>query len=182
MLITEPRMRKLPFATILFAASRAFCQSPQPEPAALRALLVEVHQLRVDLQAMTVASSRVQIALQSLQLQDAAVGRAAQRLDELRNKCAAADIAFQRISADLQTVELASPIVGPEIVPAQGQGGRRGELRRFLGTQTSAVQACKATEAEAASQLRNDQAKMTELQDRISRLDKTLEQLGTATK
>jgi hypothetical protein len=37
-------------------------------------------------------------------------------------------------------------------------------------------------EAEAASQLRNDQGKLAELQERIERLDQNLEKLTTAGK
>ncbi len=39
-----------------------------------------------------------------------------------------------------------------------------------------------AAEADASSQLRNDQAKLVELQDRIERLDKSLEKLSAAGK
>jgi hypothetical protein len=55
--------------------------------------------------------------------------------------------------------------------------GVNGREERQLA-ETTEVQTCQATEAEASSQFRNDQAKLLDLQDRIARLDKALEQLG----
>ena len=81
-------MSKIAFIMVsLFAASAALCQTPAKESDTLQSLLMEVHQLRQDIEAMTVASQRVQIALYTLQMQDAAVARTTQRLDEARNRC-----------------------------------------------------------------------------------------------
>jgi hypothetical protein len=71
---------------MMLAASNGLCQTPAKEVDTLQSLLVEVRQLRQDIESMTVASQRVQIALYGLQIQDAAVARAAQRLDDARNK------------------------------------------------------------------------------------------------
>lgn len=45
----------------------ALGQTPEKAPDTLQALLVEVRQLRQDIEAMTAASQRVQIALYGLQ-------------------------------------------------------------------------------------------------------------------
>jgi chromosome segregation ATPase len=171
-------MRRLAIAFALFTSAEAFSQTPAKEPDALQALLTEVHQLRQDIEAVTVASQRVQIALYSLQMQDAAVARTQQRLDAVRNKCSGAVANKEHLTVEIQRVEagLASGKVATNELP---------DLQRQLEivkkeqeTQSSEVATCQAAEAEASGQLRNDQAKLAELQDRIERLDKTLEKLG----
>ncbi len=67
----------------------------------------QVHLFRQDLEAVTISSQRVQIALYSLQMQDAAVARATQRADEARNKCLGATAIRDRISVEIQETERA---------------------------------------------------------------------------
>ena len=174
-------MPKIVFA-MMFWASSAFCQTPVKEPDALQALLVEVHQLRQDIEGMTVASQRVQIALYQLQMQDGAVARTAQRLDNVRSKCSLAEENRQHTAADIQRLEGA---VASGTVPqpeAEAVKQRLTELKGHLEGQAAEAQTCQAGEAEATTQLRGDQAKLLDLQDRIARLDKVLEQLGSLRK
>jgi len=49
------------------------------------------------------------------------------------------------------------------------------DLKNELDRQTVALQTCQAAEAEASSQLRNEQATLVDLQARINQLDKSLE-------
>jgi hypothetical protein len=48
----------------------------------------------------------------------------------------------------------------------------------MLETQTAESQACQTSEVEASGQLQHEQVKLTEMQERIERLDKTLEKLS----
>lgn len=84
-------MLKTAFALTLLASSVGWCQTPTRDPDTTQTLLTEVHQLRLAIEGMTVASQRVQIALYALQIQDAAVARAEQRVDSARSKCASMD-------------------------------------------------------------------------------------------
>jgi chromosome segregation ATPase len=165
---------------ILLAASQGVCQTPPKEADALQALLVEVHQLRNDIETMTIASQRVQIALQALQMQDAAVARSAQRLDAVRSKCAAMDANRQHTAADVQRMEagLASASESEAKVVREQVGGMKSTLEWL----TAEAQTCQAGEAEASNQLRNDQAALGELRGRIERLDNTLAKLGSGDK
>jgi len=116
---------------------------------------------------MTVASQRVQIALYSLQMQDGAVGRAEKRLDEsLRRDLASEVQSLERSLSDGTTPPAEARLTQP----------RLSALRGLLEGQSMKVQTCQEAEAEAANQLRNDQAKLVDLQVRIENLDKTLEQ------
>jgi chromosome segregation ATPase len=170
-------MRRIGFL-VLFAESVGFCQMPVQQPDTIQALLVEVHLLRQEIAGMTVASQRVQIALYALQMQDVVVARATQRLDSARNKCLGAEGNRQHTATDVQRLEsrLASGTI-PE-GEARDAKLRLAEAKGALEGQMAEVQSCQTAEAEASSQLRSDQAKLMELQDRIARLDKALEQLG----
>jgi chromosome segregation ATPase len=173
---------KIAFALLFFVAWAGFGQTPAKDPDTLQALLVEVRQLRQDIEAMTVASQRVQIALYGLQMQDAAVARAAQRVDNVRNKCSGVQVNKDHQALEVQRLENSltsgklSEVETRDIQLALAQ--RKGEVEAI----TMEAQTCQATEAEASSQLRNEQAKLVDLQDRIEHLDKTLEKLGAAGK
>jgi chromosome segregation ATPase len=175
-------MRKIAFAVMLFLASNGLCQTPAKEPDTLQSLLVEVHQLRQGIEAMTVASQRVQIALYALQIQDAAVARAAQRLDNARNKCSGTAANREHTASEIQRLE--SGIASGTLTEADTKAVQSAlpQMKREIEAKTLEVQACQVAEAEASSQLRSDQAKLADLQDRIERLDKTLEKLGGAGK
>ncbi|MGA3234869.1 MAG: hypothetical protein ABSG03_01100 [Bryobacteraceae bacterium] len=175
-------MRTIALAVMLFEASNGLCQTPAKEPDTLHALLLEVHQLRQDIEAMTVASQRVQIALYALQMQDAAVARAAQRLDSARDRRSGAEANRDHTASAIQELEgkLAS------VTPGQGEAkelqGALSEMKSQIGPQTAELQTLQAAEADASSQLRSEQAKLADVQDRIERLDKTLEKLSAAGK
>jgi hypothetical protein len=162
----------------LLIAGLAFGQTPEKAPDTLQALLTEVRQLRQDIEAMTAASQRVQIALYALQIQDAAVGRATQRLEGVRNKCADAETNKQHTAGEIQRLETSFAASMLADNDAKAVKERLAEMKFALEMQTAEAQHCQAAEAEHTSEVRNEQAKLRELQDRITRLDKALEQFG----
>lgn len=170
-------MKTIALFASLLTASAAFCQTAA-QPDTIKSLLVEVHQLRQDIEAMTVASQRVQIALYSLQLQDDATARSSQKLDVTRDKCAAAETNRQQTTTEIQRFESMAVSRTASEAEAKQMGARIADLKTLLERQTTEAQSCQAREAEAATQFRNDQARFTELQDRIQRLDKALEQFA----
>jgi len=170
-------MRKIAFAVMLFAAV-GLCQTPAKEPDALQALLLEVRQLRQDIEAMTVASQRVQIALYALQMQDAAVTRAAQRLDSARDRRTGAEANRAGTALAIQGLEGKLASATPAQAETKELQSLLSQMKSQIEGQTAEVQTLQAAEAEASSQLRSEQAKLGDVQDRIERLDKTLEKLG----
>jgi chromosome segregation ATPase len=174
-------MRKIAFAVMLCAVS-GLCQTPAKEPDTLQALLVEVHQLRQDIEAMTVASQRVQIALYALQMQDATAARAAQRLDSARDRRSVAEANRDHTASAIQGLE--SKLASGTLAESDAKEVKEAlpQMKSQIEGQTAEVQTLQAAEAEALSQLRREQAKLAEVQDRIERLDKTLEKLGAAGK
>jgi len=170
-------MRGATLSVLLLIGSSAFCQTPAKEPDTLQQLLSEVHQLRKDLEAVTIASQRVQIALYSLQIQDTAVARATLRLDEVRKKCAAVENERLHLVSLVQDIESAGPgkIPEPELKAMRDQIG---QFKRDAEMKSTESQNCQATESQTSGQLRSEQAKLTELQERIGRLDKALDKLA----
>jgi len=168
-------MRKIALTVMLFAASGALGQTPAKEPDTLQSLLLEVRQLRQDIEAMTVASQRVQIALYALQMQDAAVARSTQRADTARDRCSGALEKQRHNAAEFQRMEDA--LASGKLTEAETKEVQNALTREknMIEADTAEVQTCQANEAEASGQLRNEQAKMTGLQDKIERLDKALE-------
>jgi hypothetical protein len=175
-------MKKITLAALFLAVSNAICQTPAKEPDTIQALLTEVRQLRQDIEAMTVASQRVQIALYTLQMQDAALTRSTQRADNARNKCSGAEGNRSHITESIQRFERA--LASAKLSEQETRDFQSGlaQSKTELEQANLAVQSCQVAESEASSQLRTDQAKMSDLQDRIERLDKVLEKLGTTAK
>jgi hypothetical protein len=70
---------------LLVSSTPCFGQTTPGDSQTLQALLSEVRLLRQDLRTTTVTAQRSQILIYRLQGQEAAVGRASQRLDEARS-------------------------------------------------------------------------------------------------
>jgi chromosome segregation ATPase len=166
-------MLRTPFSFFLLtAAALAQTQGAAP-PDALQALLAEVHQLRLDLQATTVTAQRVQILLYRVQLQQATTARAAARADEAHAKLADAQKHHARDAADLQQMQdWTNTATDPE--KAKVFRAQAADLKRQVESWSADEQQWQAKDAEAQSQLRAEQARLDELQDTLDRLDKAL--------
>jgi chromosome segregation ATPase len=164
---------------MLLVGLEALSQTPARESDTLQSLLLEVRQLRQDVEAITAASQRVQIAVSTMQLQDAVVARSSQRLDEIRNKCNGVELNRQHTVFEIQRFENA---VSPGATPGHEVPEREikdmqshlEELKSGLAGQSAEVETCQAREADAANQLRNEQATLADLRGRIEQLDKAL--------
>ena len=164
------------FALGLFLASSVSVgQTAQTDSQTLQALLVEVRQLRKDLQTTTVASQRVQIILYRLQLQEGAVARVQQRVDEVHSKLAEARAGVQHFASEVERLERA---LNETQNPADRKesesllAARKGQLE----SQKAAEQDWETKEAESRQELRSEDAKLAALQEQFDQLDKILEQ------
>jgi len=169
---------KPPTLALLLFALPAMTQTPAAQSDTLQSLLAEVHGLRQDIEAMTIASQRVQIALYSLQMQDGVVARATAHYDTEHSRCSDVQRATQAMTSELQRVQTAIDSgTLPEQEAKQIEAQHRQE-KSLLEARTSDLQSCQASESDAASRLRSEQARLSDLQDRIDRLDKALEKLA----
>lgn len=143
----------------------------------LQALLTEVHELRLALQATTVTAQRVQILLSRVQLQQGAALRAVTRADEAHAKLADAQKQHARAAGVLQqTQDAINTTTDPAHVKALE--AQVAEMKRQVEMWTADEQQWMAKDAEAQSHLRNEQAKLDELQDTLDRLDRALASLA----
>src|SRR3977135_3164759 len=90
---------------LLFFSTTCFGQTTPGDSQTLQALLLEVRQLRQDLQTTTIAAQRAQILIYRLQGQEAAVARASQRLDEAREKLARTQDVRKHVAAEVKQTE-----------------------------------------------------------------------------
>src|ERR1022692_2095306 len=72
------------FTIVPAGCAQTAAQTPSPDTQALQALVVEMRQLRQDLQATTIVTQRVQIVIYRLQMQPAFVTSAASRCEDSR--------------------------------------------------------------------------------------------------
>lgn len=155
---------------LTLVAGIGFGQTAPAEADTLKSLLSEVRQLRQTLQATTVTAQKAQIALYRLQVQTLAVSRAMQRSDEARAKVA---------DADRWRKSLAGRVENLEKIYQQHKEDRNVELelqrtKNELEWRTSEEQQLQTIDTEASAQIQAEQAKLSELQDSLERLDNTL--------
>jgi hypothetical protein len=157
-------------------------QTAASEQQVLQVLLTEIHELRKDIQNTAANIQRVQIAMYRVGAQAAIVEKVSQRLELARNECkqnqALADSIQAQLRLQEEVLRNAQDAQVRKRVEEQIQS-----LRESVEPSAREAQSCLAEQLETENQLRTEQAKMSELEDRLDRLDRTLEGGGvTATR
>ena len=167
-------MLRAAFALLIVTAAQTAAQTASPDIQALQALVTEIHQLRLDLQATTIATQRVQIVLYRLQMQTTLVTRAASRLDDARSSLGNHQSEKKNLSARVLQVE--------ESLKSTQNPAERKTMEDGLAQMKPAVermaadeQRLQSREIDADTQFRAEQAKLADLQDQLDRLDKLLD-------
>jgi chromosome segregation ATPase len=157
---------------VFFAIALAASAQPQSnEPQVLQALLTEIRQLRQDLQATAATIQRMQIVMFRVQTESQLLSRASQRADEARTRCESVQQQRRFLTQEVANLEARqqSPQTADQTLAANIT-----RLKANLEGMSMQEQQCQAREIEASAQLRDEQAKMTELQDQLDKLDKVL--------
>jgi chromosome segregation ATPase len=160
--------------SLLLISPAAFGQTPPTDSQTLQALLAEVRQLRKELRTTTVAAQRAQILLYRLQIQEAAVARAEQRVAEAYSTLAQTQAEQKHLASEIKlredmqsnTQNLAERKDLEELLP---------RLRAQLESSNDTEQHLQMKATEAELDLRTEQAKRTTLQDQLDSLDKSLD-------
>lgn len=168
-------MKLLGFGIGVIVAGVAYGQSSPADGDALRQLVTEVKQLRLDVEAVMAASQRVQIALHAFDAQNAIVARSRQRLEEVRDRCAAAEAQQQRLTADIQRNETNASLNNASALDTKQVQLELTEMKSRLEQQTADARNCRTSEADAAAQLRGDETKLGEFESRIEQLVQSLD-------
>ena len=146
-------------------------QTTSSDSQALQALLTELHGLRKDLQVSLPRMQSAQILLSRLQLQEVAVTRASQHLDNARSRLAEIQVVLTSQGAEVKQLEDHSPNPGETAEQVEEVVNR---AKADLEVSTNLEQQRQATEAEAAQQLRTEQEKLSRLETQLDELAKNV--------
>jgi chromosome segregation ATPase len=149
-------------------------QTPQPATQdTLSALLVEVRGLRSAMEQMASAGPRIQLAMGRLQLQEQRINTLGRRADSVRDALVGAHkrvgelqdrvVDLQRGLERTRDPEHRSEI--ENVLPS---------LRQELARAAADLQRLQSEESEAASQLASEQARWTDINQRLEELDRAL--------
>jgi len=171
------------FLIPLFTVVLSFAQTPAPPPSQdtqlTQALLTELRQLRQDLQTTAATIQRVQLVMFRMQTAAQSLSRATQRLDDARNRCSYVQPQRKMLTGQLEQAETrqrTAPVPDPRVAdPRQDEVAR---LKSNLEMLTVQEQQCQTNLIDVETQLRTEQAKMSELQDQFDKLDRALADVG----
>src|SRR5215472_16747876 len=159
-------------AVAVIASTLVFAQSTQCDSQSLESLVKELRMLRQDLVTTTVAAQRVQIVLYRLQGQQTAVQRSTERRDLSRDRLINTASQIKQVTANIQQNEdhFAQSQSAPERKELQEQV--LPQLKAELETLHHLQQQQQVSESESEEQLRSEQAKLSDLEIFLDKLDK----------
>jgi len=170
-------MRRTWFFVFCFSFLCASClgQSTATESQGMQALVAEVRQLRKDLQTSNGNALKAQVLLYRMQFQETAIARASERLNDARGRLADAQRHRTEVATRLKRLEesLDNTVTSPtdrkevqlEIAASNIQ----------LENATAEEQQRQTAEMDAEEQLRTEQAKLNDIEERVDRLEKALD-------
>jgi|HubBroStandDraft_6_1064221.scaffolds.fasta_scaffold935842_1 hypothetical protein len=155
-----------------FAAS-TFGQTAPSDSQTLQSLLTEVRALRQDLRISLARVQSAQILLSRLQIQEVAVTRASQHLDDARSKLAEVQVVQKSETIEIKHFQDAlSAADSPEQQKDIQETINRAQSD--LDASASVEQQRQTTEIEAEQQLRTEQDKLDALETQLDELVKKL--------
>ena len=149
-------------------------QSSGTDTRSTQALVEEVRGLRQDLRSATTATQRAQILLFRTQVQSAAVDRAAQRLDQARQKVREVQDRRNHFVQELAATEAAVEGAKDD-KEKQELEARAAALKKLIEQLSNEESELQTRQSEAEQRFREEEAKLAGLEDRLDRLEKTLE-------
>jgi|SRR5919108_3175304 chromosome segregation ATPase len=171
-------MRRIGFLglCLLLLSAAGLGQSTSDE-SGMQALVNEVRLLRKDLQATNGNALKAQILLYRLQVQEAAVARASQHLNDERARLSQTQDHRRDMAARLKE---AQESLDSGVDPSNSDNKKMVEnvisrLKADLEALGAEEQQRQTAEMDAEEQLRNEQAKLSALEERVDRLEKELD-------
>lgn len=161
------------FAGLVLRTTDVVAQTAPSDSQVTQAVLSEIRQLRQDLQATAAIIQRVQIVVYRIQAQESLLTRATERLETARNICKGSEMQRKHFTTQIERAEAAKR-------NAQNPSDRQAAEQMLADLKSSAemfaseASDCQRNQVDAEIQVRTEQAKMSELQDQLDRLDKIL--------
>jgi hypothetical protein len=159
----------------LFLCASGLGQSTATESQGMQALVVEVRQLRKDLQTSNGYALKAQVLVYRMQFQETAVARASERLNDARGRLADTQRHRTEVSARLKRLE--ELLDNTETSPTDRKEVQMetASSKIELENVTAEEQQRQTSEMDAEEQLRTEQAKLNDLEERVDRLEKALD-------
>jgi chromosome segregation ATPase len=160
---------------VLFALPLALAaQSAESGEKVTQALIAEIQQLRLAIERSTLLGARTQLAINQLQLQETAMARASQQVNDARREGAALSGQRNRVAESIRETEQRR--LSPE------WASRKEELEHNLKSMKAELEQLNATETiraaregEVTAQLQAAQAQIAESRARISEMERALD-------
>jgi chromosome segregation ATPase len=172
------RPSRLVVALLLISCPYTVSQTTPTDSQTLQAILVELRQLRHDLQTTSAMAARAQIALYRLQREDEAVARATQRVGDARTRLHQLGEDRDRKASDIEAdTAAANHSDRPEFKQAFDEV-ELPRLKAELELLQKQERQARDEQAEAEQQLRDEQAKLDELDNLLNRYNAALEGVG----
>jgi hypothetical protein len=162
---------------LLLTCTGAFAQNPAPESAMAQAMLAEIRQLRSDLQTTATTVQRIQIVMYRLQSEAVVLERATQRVEQARSICNRSQSQRKLLTAQIERAE-ARRRNAQNAAEQKEMDEAINNLRSSAEMWNTEEQQCQIELADAEAQSRAEQAKMSDLQERLDKLDRSLAQSG----
>ena len=159
--------------SLLLFSSSTLGQAAQTESPTLQALLAEIRQLRQDLQTSAIAARRAQILIYRLHVQEAAVARASQRLDEAKSSIEQLRVGRKYQEFRIKQYENMKDQAENAVQRHQFEDAIT-ELKAQMEASVPEEQEAQMREIELEEQSRIEQAKLDQLQNELDRLDQAV--------
>lgn len=171
------RCRPLRLFILVLTAGNTLAQTAGSDTQVTQTVIAEIRQLRNDLQTTAATIQRVQIVMYRLQSQSVALDRASQRLEQARGACSQAQSQQKMLAGQVERVEAQK---GRAQNPAEQKSLEEvlANMKSSIEMWTGEEQQCQVERSQAEGQFRAEQARMSELQEQLEKLDKLLAGFG----
>lgn len=159
----------------LFLCASGLGQSTATESQGMQALVAEVRQLRKDLQTSNGNALKAQVLLYRMQFQETAIARASERFNEARSRLTGVQHHRTEVTTTLKRLEEAL-----ENTETSSEDRKRFQTeisanKQELEALAVEEQQQQSAEMDAEEQLRTEQAKLNDIEERVDRLEKALD-------
>ena len=162
------RRTLLPMIVLIGMSTCSFGQSTGAETQALQALLSEVRALRQELRASLNRTQNMQILLARFQIQEGVKTRAADRLNEARQKLLDAQIRQKELELEQKRLEDAPPAIDPQ--QQIDLLDRINRIKSELEVTGHLLQQRQTAEVQAEKEMREEQDKLNTLENQMDEL------------
>jgi chromosome segregation ATPase len=149
-------------------------QTRDPGGDTVQTLLAEVRQLRFAIERSTLLGTRMQIALQRIQIQEGRTSRLLQELESVRKDLRATQGQQGQLAERIKELEQQASNSTDPATRRQSDlelKAVRAELQIFATRE----QQVRMREAEVASQIKDEQGRLAELHDRVNQMERALD-------